>query len=74
MRLTEKQENIIWHVGNLQLHIQGFATEPYEGEISFEFEGFDIVHPMLEESGMYKVDPVEYYGEAFLNSRFVDII
>jgi len=74
MRLTERQKEILWHVGNLQLHIQSYCDEPYNDEISFEYYGSHIVHPMLDESGSFEVDPIEYYGKAFLNSRFMDII
>jgi len=56
------------------LHIQSYCDEPYNDEISFEYYGSHIVHPMLDESGSFEVDPIEYYGKAFLNSRFMDII
>lgn len=38
--------------------------------VYFEFEGVAIHDPFTEESGRFEVDPVEYYGEAFLNSAF----
>lgn len=32
-----------------------------------------ITNPFLDESGSYEVDPVEYYGESFLNSEFMNM-
>lgn len=38
--------------------------------ISFEFEGISIHNPFADTSGMYEVDPIEEYGESFINSPF----
>jgi hypothetical protein len=38
--------------------------------IAFEFEGMHIHNPFISECGRFDEDPVEYYGKAFLNSRF----
>ena len=41
-----------------------------ESEIYFDFEDMAIHNPFVEESGRLPVDPVEYYGKAFLESAF----
>lgn len=74
MKLTAKQENILGLIGELQLHIQGYSDEPFYDEISFEYEGHHIVNPLVDETASYSVDPIEYYGKAFLNSRFMNLI
>ena len=33
----------------------------------FEFNGVTIVDPMLSECGLFFVDPVWYYGQAYIN-------
>lgn len=41
-----------------------------KGFVSFEFKGIDIIDPFHDEQGMGEVDPVAYYGDAFLKSAF----
>ena len=45
-----------------------------EGKINkcrfFEFKGYKIFNPFKDETGKKKVDPKEYYGEAYENSEF----
>jgi hypothetical protein len=41
--------------------------------ISFEFEGIDIINPFMNENATEEVDPIEYYGDNFLNSEFANI-
>lgn len=40
------------------------------GCVSFEWHGSSITDPFYDESSVNPVDPVEYYGDAFLNSPF----
>jgi|TARA_R110002012_G_scaffold302928_1_gene504423 hypothetical protein len=35
-------------------------------KIEFEYEGVWITDPTLDETGRFEVNPVEYYGEAYL--------
>lgn len=42
--------------------------------ISFEYDGIDILNPFVDECDWYEVDPIEYYGELFLNSKFMDLL
>ncbi len=39
--------------------------------ISFEFDGVAIINPFTDTEARSEVDPVAFYGEAFLNSAFV---
>ena len=36
--------------------------------LEFEFEGTLIKNPELDESGRFEVNPVEYYGQAYLDA------
>tara|TARA_B100000029_G_C17283209_1_gene854199 strand:+ start:551 stop:805 length:255 start_codon:yes stop_codon:yes gene_type:complete len=38
-----------------------------EPEPGFEFEGMWVTDPSMDETGRFKVDPVEYYGSAYLD-------
>ena len=42
--------------------------------ISFEYNGTEILNPFIDEYDWYEVDPIEYYGEYFLNSKFMDLL
>ena len=35
-------------------------------KIEFEYEGVWITNPHYDETGRFKVNPVEYYGETYL--------
>ena len=39
--------------------------------VTFEFDGMSIINPFLDYTGMFEVDPVEEYGDSFLNSDFL---
>ena len=41
--------------------------------ISFEYEGIEILNPFVDECDMYEVDPIEYYGNYFLESKFMEL-
>ena len=43
--------------------------------ISFEHteSGVDIINPFIDECGWGEVNPIEYYGEEFLNSDFLKV-
>ena len=71
--VSEEQLSRIKEVGDKQLQIFDETGEYPEDAIMFEFEGIDIINPFLDEMGTDEVDPVEYYGEAFLNSDFMKI-
>ena len=34
----------------------------------------EILNPFVDECDWYEVDPIEYYGELFLNSKFMDLL
>ena len=38
-------------------------------QIQFEYEGTMIVDPTMDETGRFKVDPVEYYGKAYTDTK-----
>ena len=42
----------------------------YHKCVSFDFKGVAIIDPFMDESSTQEVDPVKYYGDAFLNSDF----
>ena len=42
----------------------------YSKCVSFDYNGVTIVDPFMDESCTKDVDPVKYYGDAFLNSDF----
>lgn len=44
----------------------GMEIPIYE-EDCFEFQGVWIVDPTVSECMRFKVDPIEYYGEAYIN-------
>lgn len=46
-------------------------TKDTIGCISFEFNGTSITNPFADESSINSVDPIEYYGKAFLESKFM---
>lgn len=41
--------------------------------IHFDFKGTCIINPFMDEDNRREVDPLAYYGEAFLNSDFMQI-
>lgn len=49
-------------------------TGEMNGIISFEFEGTTIINPFEDETGRFEVNPVEYYGDAFLSSEWSTIM
>lgn len=40
--------------------------------ITFTFDGLTIFNPWYNLAGSAKVDPIEYYGDAFLDSGFCE--
>ena len=44
--------------------------DDYSKCVSFDYKGVTIVDPFMDESCTNDVDPVKYYGDAFLNSDF----
>lgn len=41
--------------------------------VAFCFNETLITNPFLDEKGLYEVDPVKYYGSAFLQSDFMKV-
>ena len=41
--------------------------DPKVGKM-FVFDGIEITNPLVSECGRFTVDPIEHYGEAYLNS------
>lgn len=68
--------DLIKHLAELQTEIVEEICEAtgeyhYEGVIYFESEpGQNIINPFLSECMRFEVDPVEYYGDAFMNSEW----
>jgi hypothetical protein len=48
--------------------LQRIIKEALRSEPGFEFEGTYITDPSMDETGRFEVDPIEYYGQAYLNS------
>jgi len=36
--------------------------------ITFTYEGVEITDPTMDESGRFEVNPIEYYGQAYLDA------
>jgi hypothetical protein len=49
-----------------------FMNEGTEPAVFFEFDDMTIHNPWADEMGANAVDPVAYYGEAFLASGFCE--
>jgi hypothetical protein len=45
-------------------------TGSTEGCRSFEWNGYSIIDPFMDETGTNAVDPISYYEDAFKNSEF----
>lgn len=62
----------------MQMYIQDNLTDTigfqYNSIISFSYNGQSIINPVLDESGRFDVDPIEYYGKDFLDSEFIKFI
>ena len=71
--LTEREINALEKFSDLQLRILNLNGCDEVGLISFVYDGIEITNPFVDETDRYSVDPVEYYGEAFLNSDFMKI-
>jgi hypothetical protein len=65
----------IREIGEKQFEESGETPDPKFEEkcISFDYYGIVIINPFTDESGINEVDPVKYYGDAFLNSDFAKI-
>lgn len=67
---------LIKHMAELQTEIVEEICEKtgehhYDGTICFESQhGDNIINPFLSECMRFEVDPVEYYGDAFMNSEW----
>lgn len=72
--LNDREVTMLKNFCNMQfnlMHELGGEDEPF---ISFKSEGgINIVSPFFDECGTYEVDPVECYGDDFLNSKFMDL-
>lgn len=62
----------IREIGQKQMEDSGNTNDPDFDKkcIHFEYQDIRIVDPFTDETGRFEVDPVEYYGEKFLNSDF----
>lgn len=74
MKLTKEQLERLKKIGDLQAAIMNEIGYTPKSMISFSTEHYHVIHPTLSECSSYKVDPIEYYGEDFLKSRFMDFI
>lgn len=72
-KLSETQLDVIKLIGEIQCDVF-YETVSIKGMVSFEYDDITIINPFLDYSGDHKVEPIEYYGEAFLNSKFVELV
>lgn len=72
--LNEREINILKSFSFYQFTLlsEGLISDK-DLKLQFEYENTVISNPFVDECGMYEVDPVEYYGEAFINSDFLKI-
>jgi len=66
--LREKAEQLAELNKQLELQFEAEGAASYM--LGFEYEGIFVVDPFLCENTLEKVDPVAYYGQAFINSIF----
>ena len=72
MNITPERLKLITEIGSLQMVVQDTVGHPLrENPIHFKWKGFAITHPTEDESTSKKVDPVAYYGDAFIKSPFM---
>lgn len=62
--------NKIRQIGEKQMEDVHNNKENYDTLIYFEYQGIDVVNPFMDETSKKVVNPIEYYGDAFLNSDF----
>ena len=74
MKLTVEQLERLEKLGDFQTEMVTKQKLTPQSMIGFETAHSYIIHPTRSECTMYKVDPVEYYGEAFLNSHFMNYL
>lgn len=71
--LTEREIKILKRFSELQLDVLSEDINENINLISFDYHGMNIVNPFVDDCGCYDVDPVEYYGELFLDSDFIKL-
>lgn len=66
----------IRQIGDKQFIESGETDDPNFDQkcIHFDYKGIHILDPFTDETGSFEVDPISYYGEAFLNSDFAKIL
>lgn len=74
MQLSEKQLARLEEKGWEQVGIVDKLGYTPEHIIQFSTEDRVIIHPTMTECLRESVNPVEYYGEAFLQSDFMKLI
>jgi len=57
-----------------ELGTELIGTELIQSLITFEHNEFIIYNPFLDETMGKEVDPIEYYGESFLKSEWVNYL
>jgi hypothetical protein len=68
--LTIREINLIKQLGETQSQLLE-CTGDLSSMIHFKFNESMIVNPFVDKDGFVAVDPIEYYGDIFLNSDFV---
>ena len=66
MRTTKQQLRMI--IREAIFHEMDDGQRRWGEGPGFEFDGMYITDAFMDETGRFEVDPVEYYGEAYLNS------
>lgn len=75
MKVTKEQLEAIKILGEYQMEKSAYAYYDISPLIGFEQEesGIFIHNPFVDECAWSNVNPIEYYGEEFLNSDFMKI-
>lgn len=74
MKLTTEQLERLEKLGDFQTEMASKKGFSVKSVIGFEANNCYIIHPTRSECNMHKVDPVEYYGESFLKSQFMNYL
>lgn len=72
--LNDRELNALKNFCSLQFTLMGELGGDDTNFVSFKDEsGVNIVNPFIDNCGIFEVDPVEHYGDDFLNSEFMNL-
>jgi hypothetical protein len=58
---------IVVELTNINDYLIDLGLEP---AVTFNFEGYSITNPLIDVTAKEDVNPIEYYGKAFIESGF----